>query len=61
MEDIEKLVKDRLQGLRVGGDLEDALRKEVDQVNSDKTLPKFHFEFRVKPCVSPTPGRCRDE
>ncbi|XP_021809105.1 uncharacterized protein LOC110757852 [Prunus avium] len=33
-EDVEKLVNDRLQDLKTGGNFEDALRKEMDQVNS---------------------------
>ncbi|CAL2270498.1 unnamed protein product [Prunus armeniaca] len=34
MEDIEKLMNDRLRDLKIGGNLDDALRKEIDQANS---------------------------
>ncbi|CAL8175713.1 unnamed protein product [Prunus armeniaca] len=34
MEDFEKLMNDRLRDLKTGGNLEDALRKEIDQANS---------------------------
>ncbi|CAL8135812.1 unnamed protein product [Prunus armeniaca] len=30
-EDVEKLVNDRLRDLKIGGDIKDALRKEMDQ------------------------------
>ncbi|CAL2272067.1 unnamed protein product [Prunus armeniaca] len=33
-EDVEKLVNDRLRDLKMRGDFEDALRKEVNQLNS---------------------------
>ena len=33
-EDVEKLVNDRLRDLKTGGNFEDSLRKEMDQVNS---------------------------
>lgn len=32
VEDVEKLMNDQLRDLKVGGALEDALRREVDQV-----------------------------
>lgn len=31
--DVEKLVNNRLQDLKIGGDFKDALRREVDQTN----------------------------
>ncbi|CAL8083178.1 unnamed protein product [Prunus armeniaca] len=34
MEDVEKLMNDRLRDLKTGGNLDDALRKEIDQANS---------------------------
>ncbi|CAL2258726.1 unnamed protein product [Prunus armeniaca] len=34
VEDVEKLLNDRLRDLKIGGDFEDALHKEVDLVNS---------------------------
>ncbi|XP_020415674.1 uncharacterized protein LOC109948143 [Prunus persica] len=34
VEDVEKLVNDRLRDLKTGGNFEDSLRKEMDQVNS---------------------------
>ncbi|CAL8137653.1 unnamed protein product [Prunus armeniaca] len=34
VEDVEKLVNNRLRNLKVGGDLEDVLHKEVEPVNS---------------------------
>ncbi|CAL2238757.1 unnamed protein product [Prunus armeniaca] len=43
VEDVEKLVNDRLRDLNIGGDLEDALCKEVDQVNS------FPFTNEITP------------
>ncbi|CAL8996243.1 unnamed protein product, partial [Prunus brigantina] len=33
-EDVEKLVNDQLRNLKIGGNFEDALRREVDQANS---------------------------
>ncbi|CAL2259779.1 unnamed protein product [Prunus armeniaca] len=33
-EEVEKLVNDRLRNLKIGGNFEDALRREVDQANS---------------------------
>ncbi|XP_021834129.1 uncharacterized protein LOC110773930 [Prunus avium] len=33
-EDVEKLINDRLRNFKIGGNFEDALRKEVDQANS---------------------------
>ncbi|KAI5313653.1 hypothetical protein L3X38_042829 [Prunus dulcis] len=38
VEDVKKLVNDRLRDLKVGGDLEDALSKEVDQVSSTEAV-----------------------
>ncbi|CAL8992737.1 unnamed protein product, partial [Prunus brigantina] len=40
-EDIEKLVNDRLQDLKTGGNLEDALRKEMDQAISTPFTPEI--------------------
>ncbi|XP_034203670.1 uncharacterized protein LOC117618172 [Prunus dulcis] len=34
VEDVEKLVNDRLRYMKTGGNFEDSLRKEMDQVNS---------------------------
>ncbi|CAL8168152.1 unnamed protein product [Prunus armeniaca] len=34
IEDVEKLMNDRLRDLKTGGNLDDALRKEIDQANS---------------------------
>ncbi|CAL2271064.1 unnamed protein product [Prunus armeniaca] len=33
-EEVEKLINDRLRGLKISGDFEHALRREVDQANS---------------------------
>lgn len=33
-EDVEKLVNNQLRDLKISGDFEDALRREVDQANS---------------------------
>ncbi|KAI5333803.1 hypothetical protein L3X38_023935 [Prunus dulcis] len=40
-DDVEKLVNDRLQDLKIGGDFEDALCTEVDQVNSSPFAAKI--------------------
>ncbi|CAL8175794.1 unnamed protein product [Prunus armeniaca] len=40
-EDVEKLVNDRLQDLKTGGNLEDALRKEMDQAISTPFTPEI--------------------
>ncbi|CAL9029673.1 unnamed protein product [Prunus brigantina] len=40
-EDVEKLVNDRLRDLKTGGNLEDALRKEMDQAISTPFTPKI--------------------
>ncbi|CAL2256488.1 unnamed protein product [Prunus armeniaca] len=40
-EDIEKLVIDRLRDLKTGGNLEDALHKEMDQAISTHFTPEI--------------------
>ncbi|XP_008238766.1 PREDICTED: uncharacterized protein LOC103337389 [Prunus mume] len=40
-EDVEKLVNDRLRDLKTGGNLEDALRKEMDQAISTPFTPEI--------------------
>ncbi|CAL2278398.1 unnamed protein product [Prunus armeniaca] len=40
-EDVEKLVNDRLQDLKTGRNLEDALRKEMDQAISTPFTPEI--------------------
>ncbi|VVA40371.1 PREDICTED: VITISV_032574, partial [Prunus dulcis] len=49
-EDVEKLVNDRLRNLKIGGNFEHALRREVDQANStpftaeiEQTAPPKRF------------------
>ncbi|VVA36098.1 PREDICTED: VITISV_032574, partial [Prunus dulcis] len=53
-EDVEKLVNDRLRDLKTGGNFEDSLRKEMDQVNS--TPFTLDIEQAVHPKRFSTPS-----
>ncbi|VVA39117.1 PREDICTED: VITISV_032574, partial [Prunus dulcis] len=54
VEDVEKLVNDRLRDLKTGGNFEDSLRKEMDQVNS--TPFTLDIEQAVHPKRFSTPS-----
>lgn len=48
VDDVEKFVNDRLQDLRIGGDSEDALSKETDQVNSSPFTSEIEHAAPLK-------------
>ncbi|CAL8112667.1 unnamed protein product [Prunus armeniaca] len=72
-EDVEKLVNDRLRDLKTGGNLEDALRKEMDQaiytpftLEIEQAAPPKGFRSREPPktlqkCHDPPQGRRRTD